>query len=82
MENNSQWIVIDYEGSLVYTGNYEGAKVEYEKELALALRDFDGEYFGEEDMGLKVILAKVDKALNLYMGKDEDGNDVWYTEKI
>lgn len=81
LDDDISWIVIDYEGSLVYVGDYEEAKIEYEKELDIALRDFDGEYFGEDDMGLKVILAKVDKALNLYMDKDEDDNDVWYTKK-
>lgn len=82
LDDDSSWIVIDYEGELVCVGDYKEAKKEYEKELDIALRDFDGEYFGEDDMGLKVILAKVDKALNLYMDKDEDDNDVWYTEKL
>lgn len=82
LDDDSYWIVIDYEGDLAYVGDYKEAKKEYEKELDIALRDFDGEYFGEDDMGLKVILAKVDKALNLYMDKDEEDNDVWYTEKL
>lgn len=82
LDDDSTWIVLDYEGSLVYVGDYEEAKVQYEKELDIALRDFDGEYFGEDDMGLKVILAKVDKALNLFMDKDDEGNDMWNTENL
>lgn len=76
------WIVTDYEETVVYVGDYEGAKKAYAKELENAERDLADECFSESEMGLKVILARVDRALNMYLTEDEENNKIWEMEKL
>lgn len=76
------WIVTDYEETVVYVGDYEGAEKAYAKELENAERDLADECFSESEMGLKVILARVDRALNMYLAEDEENNKIWEMEKL
>jgi len=79
------WIVVDYEENVVFTGNYKDAKEKYDKECSECLDDLSGENMGDSDIGLKVILAKVDSALNFYLeSEEEDGqiNTYWRHEEV
>lgn len=76
------WVVIGYEGNLICIEEYEKAKSEYEREVATTQRELMGEELSEDDMGLKVVLAKVGQALEFKMDVDEDGSCYWQTVHI
>lgn len=84
MSHKEIWIVIDFEGSLIFTGSYEEAKEIYDNEVMLTISDLTGydAGFSEDELGLRVILAKVDKALNFFFEEKCTGRTTWNFEDI
>lgn len=69
------WIVIDYEGTLIFSGSYDEAKKVYDEEVEAVKDDFSHDYFSDDEVGFKAIMAKVENAFSLYIAEDDKGNE-------
>lgn len=69
------WIVIDYEGTLIFSGSYDEAKKVYDEEVEAAKDDFSHDHCADDELGFKAIMAKVENAFSLYNAEDDKGNE-------
>lgn len=69
------WIVIDHEGTFIFSGSYDEAKKVYDSEVEGCKDAFSDDYFLDDEVGFKAIMAKVENALSLYHAEDDKGNE-------